>query len=118
MAGMSDDDLTAAYMLGLHAGPRWIPVGERLPDDETELLVAFEDRSLGVAFAVFHHLDENDGPKWTDGNGIELKQPTHWMPLPAPPEAQRCTPPPQTTPGEGSLQGAGTSERPAPPEAK
>ena len=68
--------------------PRWIPVGERLPDDETELLVAFEDRSLGVAFAVFHHLDENDGPKWTDGNGVELKEPTHWMPLPDPPEVK------------------------------
>ena len=68
---------------------RWIPVSERLPDDETELLVAFEDRSLGVAFAVFHHLDENEQPKWTDGNGVELKQPTHWMPLPAPPTDAR-----------------------------
>jgi hypothetical protein len=63
----------------------WIPVSERWPNDETELLVAFEDRSLGVAFAVFHHLDENERPKWTDGNGFELKEPTHWMPLPAPP---------------------------------
>lgn len=67
---------------------KWIPVAERLPDDETELLVAFEDRSLGVAFAVFHHLDEHEGQKWTDGNGFELKQPTHWMPLPEPPEVR------------------------------
>lgn len=65
--------------------PRWIPVAERLPDDDTDLLVAFEDRSIGVAFAVFHYLDENDVPKWTDGNGIELKQPSHWMPMPPPP---------------------------------
>lgn len=76
-----DDAVAAACELL----PRWIPVSERLPDDETELLVAFEDRSLGVAFAVFHHLDKNWKQKWTDGNGIELKQPTHWMPLPAPP---------------------------------
>ena len=64
---------------------KWIPVSERLPDDETELLVAFADRSLGVSFAVFHHIDENEVAKWTDGNGNELKQPTHWMPLPDPP---------------------------------
>ena len=74
-----------AQIMRIASEPDWIPVTQRLPDDETELLVAFEDRSLGVAFAVFHHIDENDGPKWTDGNGNELKQPTHWMPLPAPP---------------------------------
>jgi hypothetical protein len=64
---------------------RWIPVGESLPNDESEVLVAFEDRSLGVAYAVFHHIDKNERPKWTDGDGVELKQPTHWMPLPSPP---------------------------------
>jgi len=63
----------------------WIPVSERWPDDESEVLVVFKNRSLGVGFAVFHHLDENEQPKWTDGNGFELRQPTHWMPLPAPP---------------------------------
>ena len=78
--------LTKAQWALLRNPPKWIPVSERLPDDETELLVAFDDRSLGVAFAVFHHLDESEGPKWTDGNGVELKQPTHWMSLPEPPE--------------------------------
>jgi hypothetical protein len=68
--------------------PRWIPVSERLPDDQTELLVAFEDKTLGVGFSVFHHIDENEQPKWTDGNGCELKQPSHWMPLPEPPEVK------------------------------
>lgn len=67
---------------------RWIPVDERLPDDEAEALIAFEDRSIGVAYAVFHHVEEDGSQKWTDGNGFELKQPTHWMPLPEPPEVE------------------------------
>jgi|LakMenE18May11ns_1017448.scaffolds.fasta_scaffold9739400_3 hypothetical protein len=72
----------------LYAERRWIPVSERLPDDEAEALIAFEDRSIGVAYAVFHHVEEDGSQKWTDGNGFELKQPTHWMPLPEPPEVK------------------------------
>jgi hypothetical protein len=68
-------------------GRRWIPVSERLPDDDAEVLVCFADRSLGVTSSVFHHIDENERPKWTDGCGVELKQPTHWMPFPEPPDA-------------------------------
>lgn len=68
--------------------PRWIPVGERLPDDESEVLVCFADRSLGVTAAVFRHVEEDGTPKWTDGDHEELKQPTHWMPLPEPPEVK------------------------------
>jgi hypothetical protein len=74
------------HMERLRAERRWIPVSEDLPDDESEVLVCFADRSLGVTAAVFRHVEDDGTQKWTDGDHEELKQPTHWMPLPEPPE--------------------------------
>lgn len=62
--------------------PRWISVAERLPEDRDYCLVAVED-SLGLAWwhneptSKFIHEDIDNS--WT---------PTHWMPLPEPPEAK------------------------------
>jgi hypothetical protein len=58
--------------------PRWIPVGERLPGDKEQCLVA---RGEYVAVAWWHSrpnefIHEDIDNAWT---------PTHWMPLPEPP---------------------------------
>lgn len=61
--------------------PRWIPVGERPPEDKEQCLVA---RGDDVAIAWWHSrpqefIHEDIDIAWT---------PTHWMPLPEPPEVQ------------------------------
>jgi len=83
MAGMSDDDLTTAYMLGLHSAHRWIPVSERLPPDNVSVLVNHQDGGVEMAF-------RERGLRcisWTNyphsGSGY-----THWQHLPAPPEVE------------------------------
>ena len=69
--------------------PKWIPVEERLPDDDRAFLVSIHDDSGDGAF------DYTDvGWIWIGENGDRLfvvdNQPcsfvTHWMPLPAPPK--------------------------------
>ena len=78
------DDAIAAVS-ELMAG-RWIPVEERLPDEEQHVLAywpatASDDEPwISVAW-VF------EGDKWQDLE-MELKSPSHWMPLPEPPEAK------------------------------
>jgi hypothetical protein len=64
---------------------RWISVNERLPDDETELLVAWAGTDRTVSYAVFRHVDRSGEQVWQDASGYDLKQPTHWMLLPSPP---------------------------------
>lgn len=52
------------------AAPRWIPVTERLPEENDAVLVVWKDGDIGLAFM---HKDDWDYA-------------THWMPLPLPPE--------------------------------
>lgn len=60
----------------------WISVDERLPDEDANVLVYFEDRTIMTA----HFLGCNIG--WVpDNTGMSLGKVTHWMPLPEPPKS-------------------------------
>ena len=75
----------------LQADARWIPVGERLPEDGTEVLIAVESvfephYHIWKAYHVSHI------PQWTADNGLyyhhtsNYESVTHWMPLPEAPK--------------------------------
>ena len=59
---------------------RWIPVGEILPEDGRKVL-AFDEHLPIVQTARRH------GSYW-DCEGLDFLKPTHWMPLPEPPEVK------------------------------
>lgn len=64
----------------LEAERRWIPVGKRLPDGPFDVLVTYSDGRIGLAARA--------GKAWYATDGYDHEHgPTHWMPLPKPPEA-------------------------------
>lgn len=58
--------------------PRWRPIAEA-PRDGTDVLI-YDPTDPKSPFAVDWFSHDADTPGW-------LGNPTHWMPLPAPPEA-------------------------------
>jgi hypothetical protein len=61
----------------------WLPI-ETAPKDGTCVLVVSCGRVVTASFSKYSE-------KWFDGclNDLDgTEQPTHWMPLPAPPEAK------------------------------
>jgi hypothetical protein len=68
-----------ADIIRIAAEPEWIPVTERLPPDRTVVLAWSGKR---VAFGYISY------GNWIDPlYGLVIPNaPTHWMPLPAPPE--------------------------------
>ena len=64
----------------------WIPVTERLPENNQWALCFMKDKSFGT-FRVFqwNYIDW----QWNDGNERwKEKDVTHWMPLPQPPKGE------------------------------
>lgn len=68
----------------------WIPVEERLPEfaedvEETNVLGYYPEYPPTILIVWY------TGTRWEDGDGSgdEMKAPTHWMPLPAPPTASK-----------------------------
>ena len=64
----------------------WIPVTERLPENNQWALCFMKDKSFGT-FCVFqwNYIDW----QWNDGNERwKEKDVTHWMPLPQPPKGE------------------------------
>ena len=76
--GGGDDAVVAAEKLaGLN---RWIPVGERLPDDRQHVIACFPSPLEFMTHAVY----EKD-PGWFSIPNYGAAQATHWMPFPDPP---------------------------------
>lgn len=65
------------HIAKLEAEHRWIPVSERLPEESSEV--------LGVTFFGNMRIYDYFGKSWFS-SGRNLDKPTHWMPLPEPPE--------------------------------
>jgi len=65
----------------------WIDVKDRLPESDSPVFVHFPDGtgdgSMGLAF-YFAKDRRFTWPSWAP----QTDQPTHWMPVPAPPEQE------------------------------
>ena len=66
----------------LYRSPRWIPVSERLPEGSCRVLAWDGTRVSEVHF----HPRAKQSEQWYSFAGHE--SPTHWMPLPEPPEVK------------------------------
>lgn len=71
--------------------PRWISVGERLPEDAERVYVALRGGAGGVYIAqYFKNKCQPQEDFWMLENDWEVPaSPTHWMPLPQPPEEEK-----------------------------
>ena len=74
---------------GTMAGMEWISVDERLPDDYGDVLCWYVDAATGEGHCGFGccEPDPQTGEREWDIAGV-FDQPTHWMPLPEPPEVK------------------------------
>jgi len=76
------DETTNAEPSGASGGSlAWIPVTERLPDENTDVLVSVDENSDDCGM---HVCDYYDG-KFSRAEAGYIWGVTHWMPLPAPP---------------------------------
>lgn len=82
---------------GEEAKQGWIAVGERLPDEDDNVLCYFGDHcppAVGI-FSGIRETESRHGPAgqiWQDAHGAMDEwdaDPTHWMPLPSPPRDGR-----------------------------
>lgn len=72
-----------ARIAELEAKQRWIPVSERLPEVEVNVLAAVYDASnSSVSMQILKHHGEGKWFFWDTCYYVV----THWMPLPEPPE--------------------------------
>ena len=79
-----------AYKRGYEDGKqdamKWIPVTERLPEENDDVL-CYRGNHIGVLMDVYTYKGDN---KWEDSYGYwnytDIEGITHWMPLPQPPK--------------------------------
>lgn len=76
-----------AYIQQLEAQqPRWISVGQRLPEDGQKIIATFRDNGGRVVDQARYNNGEFDFASWAYVWGDNV---THWMPLPQPPEEKK-----------------------------
>ena len=70
--------------------PQWIPVSERLPEQNVEVWVVAVGPSGKALFyaAAMWRMTPSGRMEWEDEDCV-IHHPTHWMPLPAPPETSK-----------------------------
>lgn len=76
------DIINAAPAADVVPAPRWISVADDLPDPCTPVLFSRENKYNAKCVEIGFYV--GDG-RWSKG-GWYSKKPTHWMPLPDPPE--------------------------------
>ena len=83
---MSEPNETAEPSGASGGSLAWIPVTERLPDEGQEVLVASpcpNSATPNIDIASWSE-EGQQGPVWREADCGRI-EPTHWMPLPAPP---------------------------------
>ena len=74
-----------------NVGGKWIPVTERLPEKQADVLLFFGGKYKNMAVGFWHGEKEMNAVYWCaytdDGFYTDCDwKPTHWMPLPEPPK--------------------------------
>jgi hypothetical protein len=67
--------------------PAWRPI-ETAPKDGSEILLAHPDGSMVVGWWCENGLHGRVSG-WSDGDDFAMTWPSHWMPIPAAPEAKQ-----------------------------
>lgn len=62
---------------------RWIPVGERLPEPDTNVLIFVSDKNVDDSDIQISDYEDRYGWGFLHNEIV-----THWMPLPEPPEVK------------------------------
>ncbi len=90
MGGRIDDPdflVHPAYAGVSGVSMNWQPI-ETAPKDGTEILAARQPRQFDWwIMDVVSYAWEDENGHWWQHDGNRAWQPTHWMPLPSPPEA-------------------------------
>ena len=74
--------LTASNEVIAKNKPKWIPVTERLPDENDVVLIT-DSINVGTGYLIH-------GYGWISPfDDIDISHVSHWMPLPQPPESER-----------------------------
>lgn len=79
-----DDAVRAALEYALTVAARWIPVEERLPDIGVSVLCSSPEPPGEDRVWIW----QREQYEWYFPDANEMGTPTHWMPLPEPPEVE------------------------------